>query len=361
MPPRPSLPADDLYARLEISVDASPEAIEVAWRSLLRRHHPDVAGASGLERSKRINVAHDWLSDPTLRSRYDHERGLRRSIRDGAGRDPRRGDRAPGPSETSGSKRRSRPRVLEPAEALALFLDQVAALEPDEIDRLACAEVAPIAFGATIARFLPPDQLAALEAMSTSIDARLDPTAAVRQGVRGAIEGYGTELVLGSFLDDLLSEPFREGTRERLTRGWQAAIGQPRYGPNSAAVRALLEQLAGLDAAGVSALAEVAARSGGDTQVDDPWPLGTSRNDDEALRVSSVLAARDAMRGVPVGATDRVTLARARQAASRLAHLLVLRHAFAPPTFELLTRPWRPRFLADDGPAPRVRHRPGHG
>ena len=44
MPPRPALPADDLYARLEISVDASPEAIEVAWRSLLRLHHPDVAG-----------------------------------------------------------------------------------------------------------------------------------------------------------------------------------------------------------------------------------------------------------------------------------------------------------------------------
>ena len=44
MPPRPPLPADDLYARLEIPVDAGPEVIELAWRSLLRRHHPDVAG-----------------------------------------------------------------------------------------------------------------------------------------------------------------------------------------------------------------------------------------------------------------------------------------------------------------------------
>jgi curved DNA-binding protein CbpA len=44
MPPRPMLPPDDLYARLELSIDASPEAIEVAWRALLKRHHPDVAG-----------------------------------------------------------------------------------------------------------------------------------------------------------------------------------------------------------------------------------------------------------------------------------------------------------------------------
>ena len=35
------LPADDLYARLEVDVNASPEAIEVAWRALLKRHHPD--------------------------------------------------------------------------------------------------------------------------------------------------------------------------------------------------------------------------------------------------------------------------------------------------------------------------------
>ena len=246
MPPRPALPADDLYARLEISVDASPEAIEVAWRSLLRLHHPDVAGPTGLERAKRINVAHDWLSDPELRARYDHERGLRRSVRDTGGRDPRRdpGGAAPEPARTV------RRRPLDPAEALARFLDRVATLEPDEIDRLACAEPPPIAFGATIARFLPEDRLAALAAMATAVDARLDPAAAARPGVRDAVEGFGTELVLGDFLDELLTDPFRERARERLTRGWQAAVGQPRYGPNGVAVRALIARLAALDAAG---------------------------------------------------------------------------------------------------------------
>ena len=71
---RQTLPADDLYARLGVPHDASPEAIELAWRGLLRQHHPDVAGPDGLELAKRINVAHDWLSDPELRHRYDRER-----------------------------------------------------------------------------------------------------------------------------------------------------------------------------------------------------------------------------------------------------------------------------------------------
>lgn len=351
MPPRQTLPADDLYARLEISIDASSEVIEVAWRALLRRHHPDVAGPSGLERSKRINVAHDWLSDPDLRTRYDRERGLRPSVRDTGGRDPRRDGR------TDPRPVRSRP--VDPAETLARFLDRVAVLGPDEIDRLACAEPPPIAFGATIARFLPPDRLAALEAMEGAVDARLDPTAARRPGVRDAVEGYGTELVLGPFLDDLLTEPFRDRTRERLTRGWEAAVGQPRYGPNGVAVRALIDRLAALDAAGVAALAVTAKRAGIDGRTEDPWPPGASPDDDEALRVSSVLAAGDAAAAIPVGTADPATLTRARRSAERLAHLVVLRTAFAPAAFASLTRPWRPRFLPDERPAPRVRHRPG--
>jgi DnaJ domain len=353
VPPRPTLPADDLYARLEIGVDASPEVIELAWRSLLRQHHPDIAGEEGLERSKRINVAHDWLSDPGLRARYDHERGIRTSVRDTAGRDPRHTGRVP-PQPV-------RRRPVDPGETLARFLDRVATLEPDEIDRLACAEPAPIAFGATIARFLPPEQAAALEAMESAVKARLDPAAAVRPGVRDAVESYGTELVLGPFLDELLSEPFRERTGERLTRGWDAAVGQPRYGPNGDAVRALIARLTALDASGVKTLAGTARRVGVDEErVDDPWPPGFSPDDDEALRVSSILAAGDAAVAIPLGLTDAATAARAGRSAARLAHLLVLRHAFAPSTFASLTRPWRPRFLPDDRPAARVR-RPGRG
>src|ERR687892_673923 len=98
MPAGPTLPAEDLYARLGVPREASPEAIEVAWRALLRQHHPDVAGPDGLELAKRINVAHDWLSDPDLRRRYDRERST--GIR--GGRPPRAGpDWAAAPARPS--------------------------------------------------------------------------------------------------------------------------------------------------------------------------------------------------------------------------------------------------------------------
>src|SRR5689334_9176293 len=100
--PRPMLPSDDLYARLELTPDASFEAVEVAWRALLKRHHPDVAGGSAEadERAKRINVAHDWLSDSELRARYDRERSTR-GARSAARRDPR----SAGPQPGAGSAR----------------------------------------------------------------------------------------------------------------------------------------------------------------------------------------------------------------------------------------------------------------
>src|SRR5512144_3139600 len=131
MPPRPLLPADDLYARLELTVDASPEAVEVAWRALLKRHHPDVAGSHADDLAKRINVAHDWLSDPELRARYDRERhpGRRARLPDAgeprpAGPPRRRPARPPAPH-----------RPLEPAEAVERHLARVRRLSGDELDR----------------------------------------------------------------------------------------------------------------------------------------------------------------------------------------------------------------------------------
>jgi curved DNA-binding protein CbpA len=355
MAPRPALPGDDLYARLDVPPDAGPEAIEIAWRGLLRLHHPDVAGPDGLERAKRINVAHDWLSDPSLRARYDRERGLASRWRGAESHGHTRG-RA-GDAEASARARRPPPasRRADPAEAIARFLDRVSALTADELDRLAAAEPAPIAFGATIRRFPPTERRVALELVESEIERRLSSDVLGRSGTRDVLDAYAAELVLGSFLDDLLSEPFRERTRERLTRGWDAAVGQPRYGPNGAAVEALLLRLRALDSAAVTQLAASGTR---DRLGEEPWPRGTSAEDDEALRVSSLLAARDAAAAIPASPLDAVALARARRAAARLAHLLVLRHAFAPATFAALTAPWRPGLLPDDRPAARV-GRPG--
>ena len=319
------LPPDDLYARLELAVDASPEAIEIAWRALLKRHHPDVAGAHADDVAKRINVAHDWLSDPELRSRYDHERHPRKPSRGSDGGAPRR------PAPPSRPVRR---RPVDPAEAVERHLDRVRRLTDDELDRLSLAEVAPIAFVATISRFLPPDRVAAIGSLEPRIQDALPRRGRWDPATRDAVVGFGYELLLGPFLDEHLSEPFRERVRERLARGWEAAVDQPRYGPSSAAVSEALRRLAAMPASERARLAGEASRTA--VPVEPPWPRGLSANDDDALRVSSALAQRDA-----VALLDPAAPALARRSLGRAMHGLVLRHAFKSTELARLVGVWR--------------------
>ncbi len=84
---RESVPDFDLYAELEVSRLASTAVIDAAYRTLAKRHHPDVArdgagegagngegeGARSMaaDRFIRLNQAHEWLIDPKRRKRYD--------------------------------------------------------------------------------------------------------------------------------------------------------------------------------------------------------------------------------------------------------------------------------------------------
>jgi curved DNA-binding protein CbpA len=321
------LPADDLYARLELNVDASAEAVEIAWRALLKRHHPDVAGSSADDLAKRINVAHDWLSDPDLRARYDDERH--------PGRRRRRTEARPAAAPRRRAARPAAPRrPLEPAEAVERLLARVRRLSPDELDRLSFAESPPIAFVASISRFLSANQLAAVESLERRVQDALPPRGRWDAPTRDAVLGYAHELLLGAFLDAHLSEPFRERVRERLARGWESAIDQPRYGPNTDAVRAALDRLRTLGAADLSRVA-VAATQSGPIPPEPPWPRGLSAADDDALRVSSQLAQRDAAASLP-----EAVPAIARRSLARAMHGLVLRHAFKPAELARLMGPW---------------------
>ncbi len=346
MPARPAIPADDLYATLGVPDDASPEAIEVAWRGLLRRHHPDVAGDEGLALAKRINVAHDWLSDPALRRHYDETRRLGAQR---AGRWSDGTDRGDGWDRDAGAGRYRAPRPPTTAELVTVVVERVRRLTRDELDRLALAEPAPIAFLATLRRFVPPDLAATLDDASRRALAALPAGVRSENALADAIEGQLASIVLGETIDDLLGEAASERAHERLTRGWDAAVGKPRYGPASAAVEALLRDLGSLDAAGLLALAATGVR---DRLGETPWPAAASPEEDEVLRVSSELAANDAaarLRDAPVGA---------RRAAARIAHLLVLRHAFTNPAFEGHAAPWLGELIPRGGPwARRERHR----
>ena len=347
------LPQDDLYARLELPVDCSPEAIEVAWRALLKRHHPDIAGAHANDVAKRINVAHDWLSDPALRERYDRERhpGRRR----GAPVDPR--GRAARPARRQARPMRPR-RPPDPAQALEQHLARIGRLRRDELDRLTLAESPPLAFVATIARFLSPEHLAAVEAVERRVADVLPRSSRWDAPTRDAIVAYAHEIVLGPFLDEHLSEPFRERVRERLARGWETAVDQPRYGPNTAAVQAALERLRAMPPGERAQLvvAAVRAASASPIAAELPWPAGLSAEHDDALRVSSALAQRDAeaIIGDPAPALARRSLGRAM-------HALVLRHAFKSAELERLLGPWRDVLLGPGAPSrPVARARTAH-
>ena len=350
MPHRPMLPSDDLYARLELPFDASFEAVEVAWRALLKRHHPDVAGggAESDDRAKRINVAHDWLSDPDLRARYDRERRPSMARRGGAhpipasrtGREPR--------TTAARSSRPVRRRPADLEEALARHLDRIERLTRDELDRLSLAESPPVAFVASIARFLSPDRLAALDAVERRVHERLPRAVRWNAVVRDASVGYAQELVLGPFLDEHLTAPFRDRVRERLTRGWSAAVDQPRYGPNGAAVATVIGKLQVIPAAELRTIAAAAAAEGSGRS-GPTWPKGLRPDEDDALRVSSELARRDAVAALPAPIP-----AAARRSLERAIHALVLRHAFPPATYQEILGPWRPVFGVGRPGSPRA-------
>lgn len=65
-------PTRDFYATLGVSRTATAEEIQRAYRTLARRHHPDVnKDPEAQERFKDIAEAYDVLSDPETRRRYD--------------------------------------------------------------------------------------------------------------------------------------------------------------------------------------------------------------------------------------------------------------------------------------------------
>jgi hypothetical protein len=68
------IPPFDLYRELEVDASATTATIDAAWRSLAKRHHPDVAAGPDPDRITRLNLAHEWLVDDERRRRYDEDR-----------------------------------------------------------------------------------------------------------------------------------------------------------------------------------------------------------------------------------------------------------------------------------------------
>jgi len=63
-----------LYQVLQIDPEAEPDVIEVVYRKLARKYHPDVSPMpDAAERMKEINSAYEILHDPRRRATYDRE------------------------------------------------------------------------------------------------------------------------------------------------------------------------------------------------------------------------------------------------------------------------------------------------
>ena len=81
----------DYYAVLQVQPDADIEVISAAYRQLMKKYHPDVAGgdphqiADHHRRSKEINEAFGVLRDTRRRKQYDEARLLRGSYRPPSG------------------------------------------------------------------------------------------------------------------------------------------------------------------------------------------------------------------------------------------------------------------------------------
>lgn len=67
------MPPKDYYSILGVSKTASEKEIKQAYRRLARKYHPDVnpGDKQAEERFKEINTAHEVLSDPEKRKKYD--------------------------------------------------------------------------------------------------------------------------------------------------------------------------------------------------------------------------------------------------------------------------------------------------
>lgn len=73
------------YEMLEISEEASPEVIKAAYKTLVKKYHPDSFCGDGLVRTKtlqEINIAYEVLSNPNKRKAYDEDIRKSRSMGD---------------------------------------------------------------------------------------------------------------------------------------------------------------------------------------------------------------------------------------------------------------------------------------
>lgn len=65
-----------LYQILQLDPSADPDIVDVAYKRLAMKHHPDRAGNGSEEKMRTLNQARDVLRDPQKRAAYDRSLGI---------------------------------------------------------------------------------------------------------------------------------------------------------------------------------------------------------------------------------------------------------------------------------------------
>ena len=327
-------PGFDPYEVLGVGLDADEIVIQLAHRARIREAHPDVAGPAGLELTKRLNVARDWLLDPDRRALL-------------------RGPRPTPPAEEPRGGRRRGPRVPpldhfdlgRHGDEIQTFLHAIGGLSPDERARVNYSlGDSPPPDLELYREFLGPELWARSQALRDEVErvwerrvdepapqlprlGRLLPTGLLVANL------YAQWLLLEDFFREALAGLTHRGVRVadslavRCTAPWLGSVGHPRYGPRQSEVMAFFLAAGDLSDDAAERLArswrEHLGRDGRGHPSEHIGPgvwLPSPPDVPEVYKVSGYLAAVDATRIPPPSANRGLAAARVplRAASDRL-------------------------------------------
>ena len=313
-------PGFDPYEVLGVGRDADEVVVQLAYRVRIREAHPDVAGPAGLEQTKRLNVARDWLLDPE-----------RRALLDGV-----RSRTAPSPPASRAPRSRAAARVPgtqvyvgRHAEEIRAFLHSVGRLVPDERARVNYSlGDAPAPDLELYREYLGPELWAQSLALRDEVErvwergfdepapnvpglGRLLPTGLLVANL------YAQWILLEDFFREALSGLMVHGVRVvdslawRCTAPWIGSVGHRRYGPRQHEVMDFLLAAGDLPLDAAERLAHAwrahLGRDGRGHRSEHIGPgvwLPSPPDLPDVLKISGYLAAVDASRIAPPPGLD---------------------------------------------------------
>lgn len=258
MTPQPDF---DPFELLGVDASADAATIDRAYKARIRYVHPDIAGTAGLNETKRLNIAREWLLDPELRVQLPKPaRSWRRHATSAPPPQPApRPSSAPPPTWATNTPRRARasweydPLDDDPitfdygpqTHQLRAFFDVIRSLSSDERARVtySLGDEPPFLFDEF--KTLVNEQM---WGRSRALEDAIERVWAERGGEdtpllfpRGRVFGNGAVVANAHAQWVLLGDAIREGARDgdtvaalqsRGTWAWEASVRYSRYGAN---------------------------------------------------------------------------------------------------------------------------------